>query len=111
MFQSTHPRGVRHVTPVDGEIRPVFQSTHPRGVRRYMGTVGTRTGCFNPRTRVGCDLGLLVAAVVVAGFQSTHPRGVRRSYSSARQAVLEVSIHAPAWGATVSMFYPVDSRD
>lgn len=22
-----------------------------------------------------------------------------------------VSIHAPAWGATVSMFYPVDSRD
>lgn len=24
---------------------------------------------------------------------------------------LNVSIHAPAWGATVSMFYPVDSRD
>ena len=43
---------------------------------------------FNPRTRVGCD-------------------------GDAESPLVEVtvSIHAPAWGATVSMFYPVDSRD
>ena len=34
--------------------------------------------CFNPRTRVGCDVG---DAVIMTGyvFQSTHPCGVRRA--------------------------------
>ena len=76
-FQSTHPRGVRHLNvgtasfnntvsihaPAWGATRrppPArryrwFQSTHPRGVRRYA---------------AGDGVPYLV-------FQSTHPRGVR----------------------------------
>ena len=34
---------------------------------------------FNPRTRVGCDLLTMASREKGAGlFQSTHPRGVRR---------------------------------
>ena len=56
-FQSTHPRGVRlrpvHHVSVDG----LFQSTHPRGVRPVPSAVcRTSENCFNPRTRVGCDM-------------------------------------------------------
>ncbi len=35
MFQSTHPRGVRHTTKEPTQTKtPLFQSTHPRGVRQ-----------------------------------------------------------------------------
>ena len=79
MFQFTHPRGVRHGTAKFGNLRIGFQFTHPRGVRhqqnvrnltttkvsihapargatflRYL-TYG-RAGCFNSRTREGCDM-------------------------------------------------------
>ena len=124
-FQSTHPRGVRLLhffpgifegivsihapawgatpsTPTSPDRIPVFQSTHPRGVRPRMLWVcsrlrrcfnpRTRVGCdvrqrlpaariptsFNPRTRVGCDHGRQPYAPGHAEFQSTHPRGVRR---------------------------------
>ena len=33
LFQSTHPRGVRHNDTAQGLITFAFQSTHPRGVR------------------------------------------------------------------------------
>ncbi len=36
-------------------LPPQFQSTHPRGVRHVHGTRITRNTSFNPRTRVGCD--------------------------------------------------------
>ena len=68
---------VRDITR--NRIIPKFQSTHPRGVRRHPSSQGRRgLGRFNPRTRVGCDVHHDVAFW----------RGV------------EVSIHAPAWGAT-----------
>ena len=59
-----------------------FQSTHPRGVRPHACPpfVHVFLG-FNPRTRVGCD--------------TRTPDG---------QIVdIVVSIHAPAWGATIVM--------
>ena len=56
----------------------VFQSTHPRGVR--LGGQGAQAGH--------------------ALFQSTHPRGVRHERLGVAQAIISVSIHAPAWGAT-----------
>ena len=170
MFQSTHPRGVRHRAswrplrpcrvsihaPAWGatlgsgktvEVSDMFQSTHPRGVRpdcrcRFPWP----QTCFNPRTRVGCDVAVwsfpsAVAPVsihapawgatgafrpvklVTKKFQSTHPRGVRRKGAfpqpptlprfnprtrvgcdqeamAARDEGQDVSIHAPAWGAT-----------
>ena len=75
----------------------------------------TRVGCdrsqrrtrspdrgFNPRTRVGCDGGTDLAYPLAVTFQSTHPRGVRRFHGPRRAGGNDVSIHAPAWGATAS---------
>ena len=76
--------------------------------------------CFNPRTRVGCDV-RYVAIKPICEFQSTHPCGVRRLQTFkacptvrfnprtrvgcdtvARNGLITrfVSIHAPVWGAT-----------
>ena len=100
-FQSTHPRGVRQVlhcvnvivnhvsihAPAWGatiivliELKETkFQSTHPRGVRPKRSSIYfLRVLCFNPRTRVGCDL---TSGLIFRPSRS-------------------VSIHAPAWGAT-----------
>ena len=56
----------------------VFQSTHPSGVRPLSNV------CAAPTTR----------------FQSTHPSGVRHATLAAYQITLNISIHAPQWGAT-----------
>ena len=104
-------------------LRIVFQSTHPRGVRRACLASAacrgqcfnprTRVGCdghhrhrgwlfsgFNPRTRVGCDAPRTATPQWNSRFQSTHPRGVRRGAGGQRLPGGDVSIHAPAWGAT-----------
>ena len=106
------------------QAEKTFQSTHPRGVRRptRAGT-GACIGRFNPRTRVGCDRQMAARQPACTEFQSTHPRGVRPAPSSPRChgtksfnprtrvgcdsgsipgiCFCRVSIHAPAWGATV----------
>ena len=78
-----------------------FQSTHPRGVRRpAQWATCWRTGCFNPRTRVGCDDQARAAAVAV-GVVSIHaPAWGATDKQFDVLARLPVSIHAPAWGAT-----------
>ena len=99
-FQSTHPRGVRQVTPtvvtmskrsfnprtrvgcdmarpIDWPASARFQSTHPRGVRRSVKSFKVRGDSFNPRTRVGCDHLWHGQYSDQPRFQSTHPRGVR----------------------------------
>ncbi len=78
LFQSTHPHGVRRSDQHNTGKTGWFQSTHPHGVRRYYVTFcQVRTKCFNPRTRTGCDL------------------RIRQNCWK-----LQVSIHAPARGAT-----------
>ncbi|KAF0195717.1 MAG: hypothetical protein FD169_1205 [Bacillota bacterium] len=76
-FQSTHPQGVRrgkyHIYP----NFIVFQSTHPQGVRRIILFTIDSESCFNPRTRRGCDELMYLL-----------------------QFPTNVSIHAPAGGAT-----------
>ena len=99
-FQSTHPHGVRQGrllcsckglrvsihAPARGateanysdEILQEFQSTHPHGVRRAQPSLTKeRTGCFNPRTRTGCDRLHCRQSARSLLFQSTHPHGVR----------------------------------
>ena len=78
-FQSTHPRGVRRRRPVALVATDQFQSTHPRGVRL-------------PKNRPNVS--------GRASFQSTHPRGVRRWSAPHIATWHDVSIHAPARGAT-----------
>ena len=78
----------------------------------------TRVGCdpfdrihltiqngFNPRTRVGCDSKTRNNPQSSNKFQSTHPRGVRRSNFQYYARSIMVSIHAPAWGATVVIIF------
>ena len=58
-----------------------FQSTHPRGVRQSCKAVSG----------------------VPIRFQSTHPRGVRHLMSKGLGKSFVISIHAPTWGATLSV--------
>ena len=81
MFQSTRPRGARHLQIYYKLGNHEFQSTRPRGARPALG-------------------GEIVKDYIK--FQSTRPRGARRLHWSARHASERVSIHAPAWGATVA---------
>ena len=84
-----------------GSSPAMFQSTHPRGVRRgRQGAAALRPACFNPRTRVGCDVDGQSLSSSGARFQSTHPRGVRHERKLGIPRKELVSIHAPAWGAT-----------
>ena len=122
IFQSTHPSGVRrhHVgrrrragpisihAPQWGataqrmvpRLPTRFQSTHPSGVRRPdRSTSRDVRGHFNPRTPVGCDA-VCVITMATDLFQSTHPSGVRRADGQGRGRPLQISIHAPQWGAT-----------
>ena len=122
LFQSTHPREVRHFPDSIVHHAIMFQSTHPRGVRRTVSKSIVPTKSFNPRTREGCDQNNRIVIDASVPFQSTHPRGVRRlpyneQFSQlgfnprTREGcdllqdlltceLLIVSIHAPTRGAT-----------
>ena len=77
-FQSTLPRGERRYTDAPPEWLGKFQSTLPRGERRCSVFQYPQMGDFNPRSREGSD--------------------------DVRPPVLfidqDISIHAPARGAT-----------
>ena len=78
VFQSTHPSGVRLISRSSSRSSREFQSTHPSGVRLVWSLPGIS------RCR----------------FQSTHPSGVRQSIEGVDVCWVEISIHAPQWGAT-----------
>jgi len=95
---------------------PAWGATH--GFRQALGEVKS----FNPRARVGRDVLTIAAPFDTNTFQSTRPRGARHNYigvmrdplvfqstrprgarlesGAAIDVVVQVSIHAPAWGAT-----------
>ena len=80
------------------------QSFNPRtrvGCDFGIQPVAGQPKCFNPRTRVGCDPRTCPAGASKVRFQSTHPRGVRHLLEVQRLLFAVVSIHAPAWGATL----------
>ena len=78
----------------------MFQSTHPHGVRQLQPSDLKDVTSFNPRTRTGCDMISLRILMVIEWFQSTHPHGVRLGHYVSQCIPYEVSIHAPARGAT-----------
>ena len=86
------------------KTRHLFLSTRPRGARRSGGSrKSTLAHGFYPRARVGRDTGESRASIRHSRFLSTRPRGARPDYVRLRSVWLEVSIHAPAWGATRSL--------
>ena len=100
LFQSTHPRGVRHAESTEVFRYWKFQSTHPRGVRPLAIRQEANAANFNPRTHVGCDS---AEAEKARQWQiSIHAPtwGATQCNKTAIEAA-NISIHAPTWGATV----------
>ncbi len=88
----------------------MFQSTPPRGGRRRGGRSGGGSWGFNPRPRAGGDSPGTPASRRSLKFQSTPPRGGRpRGRAPRPHHRHEVSIHAPARGAT-QRWIPVSSQ-
>ena len=61
---------------------------------------------FNPRARVGRDLRANSPTSSMTLFQSTRPRGARLAIHVVMRCGFGISIHAPAWGATIRTPYP-----
>ncbi len=122
-FQSTHPRGVRLGKNLYVDFETIISIHAPaRGATEVQSIITSgdldfnpraREGCdvpkawadeandnFNPRTREGCDTVPACLYAVFCLFQSTHPRGVRHTYGPTTAERLQISIHAPARGAT-----------
>ena len=99
-FQSTHPHGVRLLGKLIQMTLQKFQSTHPHGVRRHSRLAVLWTGRFQSTHPHGVRQASRVNSVINGAFQSTHPHGVRLGGLSNFCSFFEISIHAPAWGAT-----------
>src|SRR5690606_18304786 len=124
--QSFNPRarvGRDGAGEAGGEYPWLFQSARPRGARRDAGgpsprgsqvsirapawgatsrLVGSAAGgaSFNPRARVGRDFCASGSVNSFSMFQSARPRGARLRRHQRGGIVFNVSIRAPAWGAT-----------
>ena len=91
----------KHRSGTKGEFE--FQSTRPRGARLpYPPSSMTNRRGFNPRARVGRD------GPVMIGEQPTRPVSIHAPAWGAtlwprRNHRAAVSIHAPAWGATMPL--------
>ena len=117
--------GATHGTRPPG-LRILFQSTRPHGARQCRQSRKTRRCSFNPRARMGRDLNRQRRVTMIT-FQSTRPHGARpdeciripagegfnprarmgRDFCGQRLFHFRhVSIHAPAWGATLYIAYP-----
>ena len=85
-----------------------FQSTLPRRERRRR--EGVHDGSymhFNPRSREGSDQSCLVHHFRNRTFQSTLPRRERRFKMYLHKYPYNISIHAPAKGATLILHYVI----
>src|SRR5690606_5208696 len=78
----------------------MFQSTRPRRARRRYLQSNPEEGGFNPRAREGRDPTGSPGGVLPTLFQSTRPRRARLYSKAGVTASKDVSIHAPAKGAT-----------
>ena len=78
-FQSTHPRGVRHLNRIFTGVPNLFQSTHPRGVRLPIPCPDILPCGVSIHAPTWGATFLLLRWLEIIPFQSTHPRGVRPS--------------------------------
>ena len=128
MFQSTHSRGVRHLSPVFCRKCGGFQSTHSRGVRLWVGIAEDRLGEVSIHALTRSATWARDKDLSYIKFQSTHSRGVRRLAHTTCQYhacfnprtheecdcrlhvivdYLIVSIHALTRSATYALYLPV----
>ena len=125
-FQSTPPHGERPCAGMSLSACTRFQSTPPHGERPQISLhrfseswsfnprprTGSDCKCwklvrnylsFNPRPRTGSDLLLEEIENLAVEFQSTPPHGERHWQLCIRCCPRQVSIHAPARGATSNL--------
>jgi len=128
-FQSTRPRGARRSStsrPVGPEM---FQSTRPRGARpgkivmecrfidvsihapawgaTFLGRAIPGRQSFQSTRPRGARRCLQAGSTRLHQFQSTRPRGARQKRPQPVVVIQYVSIHAPAWGATMAAAFAV----
>ena len=102
-FQSTRPRRAR-LARLDLEVLVViFQSTRPRRARHAVISYATDKDDFNPRARVGRDAARRHSNRQAPYF-NPRARVGRDERCNAACAHGTISIHAPAWGATLMAF-------
>ena len=100
-FQSTHPRGVRHIQTGRGLLQGIISIHAPAwGATTRSIFPASRRRYFNPRTRVGCDDFTWITAVVNVYFNPRTRVGCDDTGRS-HHPPQRISIHAPAWGATI----------
>ncbi len=99
IFQSTHPRGMRHRHCPPRHTRQQFQSTHPRGMR-HGGSIQplTKQISIHASTRDATRTEAVEAGLSI--FQSTHPRGMRPDAEPIGAEQGGISIHASTRDAT-----------
>ena len=100
VFQSAPPHGGRLVTLNLDLSRLTFQSAPPHGGRQAVEAYPTTRSRFNPRPRTGGDAVRSSSTGGCTMFQSAPPHGGRLCAARPDDAKLDVSIRAPARGAT-----------
>ena len=79
----------------------IFQSTHPSGVRRRFRPSAPRNLYFNPRTPVGCDFSSELREAFNIDISIHAPQwGATCGHLRRGVGGVQISIHAPQWGAT-----------
>ncbi len=101
-FVSIHAPAGGATSPARASASVYPVSIHAPAGGRLVGEVpnGRCSACFNPRPRGGGDTGVTSIEPHRIPFQSTPPRGGRPMAYLERDADADVSIHAPAGGAT-----------
>ena len=105
IFQSTLPRGERRVFDGSNLYVVNFNPRSREGSDGKKFISGKYQKNFNPRSREGSDSGQLKQFLNIYGFQSTLPRGERLLLRPVDDIVINISIHAPARGATEKNLY------
>ena len=106
-FQSTRPRGARQGRGCRARLRCKISIHAPAwGATAASCSFAGSAEDFNPRARVGRDRARGCRVRKTPPFQSTRPRGARRRVHLLHEVALDISIHAPAWGATLRAPFP-----
>ena len=101
LFQSTLPRGERRLCRLSADL--LIYDFNPRsreGSDAHGKELGSSHADFNPRSREGSDEPSYRGRITVQRFQSTLPRGERLQIHLHFMNPAQISIHAPARGAT-----------
>ena len=101
-FQSTLPHGERPPTiPLNRRDDAISIHAPAWGATTLSSSRRMVSSYFNPRPRMGSDTSVSFLSVDRDLFQSTLPHGERLTGKGVGSITISISIHAPAWRATL----------